>query len=29
MIINFNARPTHGDDDDKYMKTRIKHIKIV
>ena len=27
MKIDFNARPTYGDDDDKYIKTRIKSYK--
>ena len=24
MSINFNCKTTHGDDDDKYIKTKIK-----
>ena len=27
--IDFNTKTTYGDGDDKYIKTRIKHIKIV
>ena len=27
MKIDFNTKPTHGDDDDKYIKTRIKTYK--
>ena len=29
MKIDFNTKTTYGDGDDKYIKTRIKHIKIV
>ena len=27
MKIDFKTKTTYGDDDDKYIKTRIKHIK--
>ena len=27
MKIDFNTRPTYGDEDDKYIKTRIKTYK--
>ena len=27
MKIDFNTRPTYGDDDDKYIKARIKTYK--
>ena len=26
MTIDFNTKTTYGDDDDKYIKTRIKNI---
>ena len=29
MKIDVNTKTTYGDDDDKYIKTKIKHIKIV
>ena len=29
MKIDFNTRPTYGDDDDKYIKTRIKTYKNI
>ena len=29
MKIDFSTKTTYGDDDDKYIKTKIKHIKIV
>ena len=29
MKIDFNTKTTYGDDDDKYIKTKIKHRKIV
>ena len=28
MKIDFNTKTTYGDDDDKYIKTKIKHRKI-
>ena len=29
MKIDFNTKTTYGDDDDKYIKTKIKHINTV
>ena len=29
MKVDFSTKPTYGDDDDKYIKTKIKHTKIV
>ena len=29
MKIDFNTKTTYGDDDDKYIKQKQKHIKTV
>ena len=29
MGIDFESKAIYGDDDDKYIKTKIKHIKTV
>ena len=29
MKIDFKTKATYGGDDDKYIKTKIKHIKTV
>ena len=29
MKIDFNTKTTYGDDDDKYIKQKSKHIKTI